>query len=198
MEAMLSTVGDKQQPYSSRKRKVLFYRITFAHLGAILLLLSSLIFLRNPNWAFCDLYLGYCWLLKGIVGSFSGLLGVSAILIATNLKAESEVAFQIWHAGKQRLYRLYLARLAGAGGSRFSSVVDGDPEVRRLRGNYLRTKDTLLEQKHLTLALLRQIISSSSLGPMQKEELMNDALIEFEKKTSHILTCFAEDRSTKN
>ena len=189
-----ATLADKPQPYTIRKRKVFFYRITFYHLGAILLLLSALIFLRHPNWVLCDLYLGYCWMLKGVVGSFAGFLGITAVFIALHLKAENEVVFHIWHAGKHRLYRLYLARLAAAGGSRLSSFVDGDPEVRQLRGAYLRTRDTLLEQKHLTLGLLRQIISSSSLAPQQREQLMNDTLVDYEKKVAQILNSFGEDR----
>lgn len=193
MEATLANLGQHRQPYSARKKKVFFYRLTFYHLGGILLLLSMLIFLRHPNWVLCDLYLGYCWLLKGIVGSFAGFLGVTAVTIAAHLKAESEVAFQVWHAGKQRLHRLYLAKLAAAGGSRLSSLVDSDPEIRRIRGFYLRTKDSLLEQKHLVLALTRQISKSSSLAPTQKEQLLNDALLEFERKIAHILVTFTED-----
>ncbi|MDP1835957.1 MAG: hypothetical protein Q8K75_08530 [Chlamydiales bacterium] len=178
------------QPYSEKKKKVFFYKMTFFNLGAFLLILSGVLFLCHPHWILCDLYLGYCWLLKGIVGSFAGFLGVTSILIAAQLKVETEAVYQVWLTAKHRLHRMHLTQLAAAGATRFSHFIDDSPEVRRLRAAYLQTKHAMVEDKHRVLKRLRQINQTTPRSHLLWEQSMNETLVDYETRTIRTLADF--------
>jgi hypothetical protein len=186
----LILVSPFPQPYSDKKKKVFFYKMTFLHLGVFLLALSGILFLCHPHWILADLYLGYCWLLKGIVGSFAGFLGVFSVLIASYLKVETEAVTHIWTHAKQRLHRIHLTQLASAGANRFSYLMDDSPEVRRLRARYLKTKHDMVEEKHLVLTKLRHLKQATGPKHPQWELLVNNVLLDYERKIAQALLKF--------
>lgn len=194
MEQTFAPVHATGSTLSATKRRARFYRMVFFHLGAILLVLSAIVFLARPHWLFYDIYLGYCLMLKGLIGSFSGLLGAAAIGIGCSIRAETDALYRVWHAARQRLDRLYQVKLARWGLNRLSSLLDEAPEGRILRSQYLKTRDALLEQRRQTLLVLQRMRShTSEESALERERQANDILLRFEQSAARILVSYGEE-----
>ena len=178
------TPYENRTPYSDRKKRALYYQVVFYSLGALFLMLSAVVFLRQPHWALCDLYLGYCWVLQGLIGSVAGFLGVVSVLLAMHVKADCEAILHIWHSAKKRLGRLYRSKLAACGASLFSPFLASDQRLHHLRASYLHRREDLMECQKKTATVLNQIASSKSLLVIEREQLLNEALWNSSKSLS--------------
>ncbi len=185
-----TNLHEKRKPYTARKRKATFYRLVFFHLGALLLILSAVIFLRQPHWVLTNLYPMYCWILKGLVGAFAGFIGIASIVVGAYIKTETEAVFHLWHAAKKRLTGLYRSKLAALGASVLSPHLNHNPQLNSLRSRFLHCKEDLIEAHHKAVGMLTHLTSSSSFDASRREHLLNAALIDFEEELAQILTIF--------
>jgi len=98
-------------PYTRQVAKTLIYRLAFGALGTLLFSLALLVFVRSPNWV-CELYIGYCWLIKSIIGGLAGFLGSLAWCVTILLKTENEAVLTMLMQTRRRLHRHYRSALA--------------------------------------------------------------------------------------
>lgn len=167
-------LDSKHYAYSLKKPRVMVYKFIFCLIGAVLIALSATVFLRTPNWVL-ELYIGYCWLLKGLIGSFGLLLGSLSIGFGTKLKTETEVALELSFATRRKLFGFYRAHRDS--GDAFHQA-------------YLHAKEQLREISHQNSVLMQQITKAPFLSKEAREELFNHALCEYHKQLDALFEDF--------
>jgi len=177
------------QPYFANKHKVLSYKITFFLFGLLFLLLSSVIYFKNPNW------LSYYLLMDGhfvkyLALSFSLSLSAAAFLLAFLTKTEHEVAAFIEKQAKRRLAKKYHLKCEGF--CFFDSFPSGKEysAKKSMRRIYVDTLATIHHSKCDYDVLLKRIAAVKSITKEEKEKLFNQTLMKFNDYVESALATF--------
>lgn len=182
-------------PYSLHKARVRGYKAIFCGLGAFLILLSLIVFFRSTN-AVSEIVMVYTWLIKSLVGSFAGLLGMLSLNLGLRLQTESEVALSFWLDARRKLARIYRCKLQAAGGTWIHLIFPVPREAQSLRQRYLESKEQLHELQEKNKALLKQIAKAPFLTTEVREELFNKALYELQTLMDHVVRTFSLEPRT--
>lgn len=182
-------------PYSLHKARVRGYKAIFCGLGAFLTLLSLIVFFRNTN-AVSEILMVYTWLIKSLVGSFAGLLGMLSLSLGLRLQTESEVALSYWVDARRKMARIYRCKLHAEGGTWIHLIIPVPSRAQSLRLRYLQSKEQLYELQERNKVLLRQIAKAPFLTTKVREDLFNKALSELQMQMDHVVRSFSlEDRT---
>lgn len=183
-------LDNSYSPYTINKSRAHTYQMIFMIIGAILILLGCTVFMRSSNAIF-ELHIGYCWLIKLLIGSFSLGLGSLALTIGLQIRNEHEVARTIESDSRRKLMRLYTCKLNGAGGLRFNLWAANPERARPFKQAYLEALETLRDQCDQCRLLIKQIANAPFLPSEEREKLFNRALAQFRRQQEETVRQFS-------
>ena len=178
-------------PYTRQAARTLIYRLAFGVLGTLLLSLSLNVFIRNPNWV-CELYIGYCWLIKAIIGGLAAFLGSSAWGVTILLKTENEAILAMSAQTRQRLYRHYRSALAKHEAPPFWWIGTPDKKLVHLRYLYQEAKHKITDLRDAKRPLIRQRGQTKDMNESLREKLFNEALWELKVSFDEVTESFRQ------
>ena len=177
------------RPFTSRKRIVQIYTVTFYAIASILLFLSLFVFVSAPNW-FYAMYVGHSWVIKALVGAFGICLAGGAAVVAFHLRPETEAVVHLSSKARRRLRQAYWLKATALTRQAVNHSNDTAARLKHLKAAYQDAKSQIDDSKDENSILLRQIARATFVDPAGREELFNQALNELDKSLQSILSAF--------
>jgi hypothetical protein len=182
-----SKAGLHHQPYTMNKKNTHFYRSIF--LGfAVLFFFLSVTIMAIPSALGCGFFFSSCSFLKTILVTICTLLFLTSLTVGLRLKAEKEAISYYMKRTKAHVAAIYARKRVRMG---IKGVFDlfGPNRLKAasLRQLYHEVIDKMNDKKDETLHLVHRITTAETLDSLQKEDLLNQAIEEFNDKL-HVLT----------
>jgi hypothetical protein len=181
--------GPLQKPYSAAKSNVLTYRIIFLSIGMLYLVLGMILFFKSLTWS-CTLVFGSCFLIKTIICSVCGLSSLYCITLGSLLNPEKEAVKKAYRQSKERLRKTYEMKVVKYGMKNYLLFGREYRKSMALRQIYQEASEKLHEYKEEAQQLISRIRKSSSCERNEKEELFNQAILEFKDKMELLVGTF--------
>lgn len=175
------------RPYTTNKHKVRLYQAGFLLFGMVFLTLAGLIYFKTTNWT-CALYFGNCMAVKMIVITLCLFFSFISISTSLNMRTEKEAINHLAKRAKYRLRRTYLRIKAQLGLTSLFSF--NDQNAQYLKQIYLDTREIIADRQAETLHLFYRIKNSHEIDPEIKEDLYNQAILEFHDQLFSIVLSF--------
>jgi hypothetical protein len=177
-------------PYTVRKKTVARYRATFLALGAIFFVLANATYFKTLSWS-CGFLFGTCNFVKGFICSLAGILSLAAFLIGFFMRTEKETIHHHMIKARQKLNNIYLKKKVEFGLKQFFSIEE--EHLRRtaaLKHAYREIYQKIEEYKEEALFLSEKIQLDGDLTQEQKENLFNQAALEFIRQVESAIQKF--------
>lgn len=179
--------GPHHRPYSANKSKVMSYQGIFLAFSLIFLTLAGLIYYKTTNWT-CSLFFGNFMMIKTLISTFCLFLFFSSMWVALSMRIEREAMNHLSRRAKKRLAKIYGRIKAELGFTTFYSF--NDPKAIYLWQLYKDAKDKLADRKEETLLVFSRIKNSNDIDPEIKEDLYNQAILEYHDQLYTIILDF--------
>lgn len=183
--------GPHHRPYSANKSKVMSYQGIFLAFSLIFLTLAGLLHFKTTNWT-CSLFFGNFMMIKTFITTLSLFFFFSSMWVALSMRIERETINHLAKRAKKRLSKLYAKIRAENGFSSFYFL--DDPKSAFLRQLYRETRDRIEDRREETLLLFSRIKNSQDVDPEIKEDLYNQAVLEFHDQLHTILLDFKNSK----
>lgn len=177
-------------PYTVRKKIVARYKAAFFTLGATFFVLANATYFKTLSWSYGFLF-GKCTFVKGFICSLAGVLSVTAFAIGFFMRTEKETIHYQMGKARQKLNNIYLKKKVEFGLKRFFSIEE--EHLRRtaaLKHAYREAFQKIEEYKEEALFLSEKISIDSDLTMEQKENLFNQAALEFIVQVERVIEEF--------
>lgn len=179
--------GPHHRPYSANKSKVMSYQGIFLAFSLIFLTLAGLLCYKTTNWT-CSLFFGNFMMIKTSIITSSLFFFLSSMWIALSMRTEREAINHLAKRAKKRLSKIHSRFRAEQGFTFIQSF--NDPKSAYLKHLYKEAKDRLEDRREETLLLFSRIKDSKEVDPEIKEDLYNQAILEFHDQLYSIILGF--------
>ena len=181
--------GPQFKPYSASKRNVFMYRMIFLGIGVFYLILGLILFNQSMVWS-VDILFGSSYSIKALLCSFCALLGTSSISLGFTLKAERDAARRFYHQTKQRVKQIYARKRNLSGIWGFIPMGEDYRRSRAFAHLYREALEKLHACRDNVLCLLECISRAPTLDAQAREELYNQAILEFKDRADIVVKNF--------
>lgn len=168
--------GPHHRPYSTNKKRVMAYQGIFLGFSLIFLTLAGLMCFKTTNWT-CSLLFGNIMMIKTFIITFSFFLFLASVWTALSMRTEREAVNHLAKRAKKRLRAVYARKQAELGVTSIFS--HSDPKAAFLKQLYKEARDKIQDRLEETLLLFSRIKDSKEVDPESKEDLYNQAILEF-------------------
>lgn len=178
------------QIFYLKKKQSKLYKSIFFGLSFIFLFLAYFVYFYTTNWA-CSIYFQNCSLVKTSI--YTTCLILSGVIFGYGyfIRAEKEAALYLFHRMKKTLKTAYKKHNFEMG-----FVLDLQQETRKrrfsFRQNYNYTLEKMNQYKIQTFHILEQIAYSATHNAQEKNELINQALSEFQNSLQTSVQSFKQ------
>lgn len=184
-----SKAGLHHQPFTSNKRNTKFYKTVFFGFAAIFFVLGMTT--ATIPLAFSYYFFGAHVFLKGIIVSICSILSLTALTMGLRLKPEKEAISHCVRRTKNRITAIYARKKIQAGiKSIFAFIGPNRLKAAALRQMYQETLDRINDKSEETLHLAHRIGTAETLNLLEKEDLLNQAIEEFNEKLHGLVQSF--------
>lgn len=185
-----SKAGLHHLPYTNNKKNTTFYKSVFLGFASLFLVLN-ITTMAIPSALGCGFLFSSCTFLKGIIVSVCTFLSATALTIALRLKAEKEAVVHSVRKAKAHTAAIYARKKVSIGIKNvFSLFGPGREKAAALRQLYQDTCDKINDKKDETLHLVHRIATAETLDLLEKEDLLNQAIEEFNEKLHQLTQTF--------
>lgn len=173
--------GVHHQPYTYYKKIVLMYRTAFLGFSLLFLILGTICF---------NIHIIHLWglfestsVVKGFFVALCSLLSLGGISLALGMKTEKEAVHAITKTSKASIAKIYSRRRAKFGIKWYLAFLGPHKEeVEAIRHTYEEVLEKIIVKREEALHLLHNIGTAETLDLTEKEDLMNQALIELKEQ----------------
>lgn len=178
------------RPYSQQKKSAAVYRTVFIGIALIFLTLMIIILCQKVAWFFST-FLNNHYFAKGILCSICALFSIASLFIGINIRTEKEAVQFLWRRAYRRICRIHTRKRSGLGWKRFLAFFpDHKEKDTEIEHDYHDAVEKMHEVKEHTLVLLDQIRKSKQLDREEKENLLNEGLLEMRDQLNRIVASF--------
>lgn len=181
--------GPLHKPYTSARSSALLYRTIFLSIGILYFILGIFLYSKSLTWTGSLLFGGPFWI-KTFLLAVCTISSLYCIILGFRLRAENEAVKKAYKDSKARLANAHERKAVDHGIIGYTLF---GREYRRslaLRQVYHEASEKLHEHVEETYLLVHRIARSGSFEEHQKEELLNQAILEFRDKADHIISSF--------
>ncbi len=179
--------GPHHRPYSANKKRVMAYQGIFLGFSLVFLTLAGLMCFKTTNWT-CSLLFGNFMMIKTFIITLSLFLFLSSMWVALSMRTEREAINHLTKRAKKRLSKMYDRLKAELGITSFYSF--SDPKALCLKHLYREARDKIEDRREETLLLFSRIKDSKDVDPEIKEDLYNQAILEFHDQLYTVILAF--------
>lgn len=185
-----SKAGLHHQPYTSAKKSTSFYKTIFLGFAALFFLFNITV-MSIPTALGCGFLFSSCNVVKGIAVSFCTFLSIASFTIGIRLKAEKEaIAYQVKKTKIQlKTVNERKKLLLGVDGL-FAFFGPERQKAKALQQAYDEACDKINDKKDEALHLAYRIATAETLEKHEKEDLLNQAIEEFNEKLQKQIQTF--------
>lgn len=181
--------GVHHQPFTYYKKIVLMYRTAFLGFSLLFLILGTICF---------NIHIIHLWglfsstsVVKGFFVALCSLLSLGGISLALGMKTEKEAVHAITKAAKASIAKMHSRRKAKLGMKWYLAFLGPHKEeVDAIKHSYDEAIEKILVKKEEALHLLHNIATAETLESSEKEDLMNQALLELKEQLRGIIENF--------
>lgn len=185
-----SKAGFHHQPYTSNKRNTRFYRTIFFGF-AVFFLGLSMTAMAIPSALGCGFLFSSCTVVKGMIVTACTLLSLSALTLALRLRPEKEAVAYYVRKTKTHIATIYARKKIRMGiKSIFAFLGPNKLKAAALSQMYHEVNDKINDKKDETLHLVHRITTAETLSNEEKEDLLNQAIEEFNEKLQALTQSF--------
>lgn len=188
--------GTLSKPYSSVKSSVMIYRTIFLSIGVLYFLLGLILFTKSLTWT-CSLVFGSCVLVKTILCSLCSVSSIYCIALGLLIKHEKEAVKKVYNEYKTRLKRVHEKKAVKYGLKSFFVFGQEQRTSLALKQLYFDALERLQEYKDETMDILNRIADTESIDNDKREELYNQAILEFKDKMELAVNSFKTSNPPK-
>lgn len=181
--------GPLHKPYSKEKSNVMLYRTVFLSIGVLYFLLALVLFTKSLTWT-CSVLFGSCFLIKTVLCSLCSISSIYCIALGFLIKSEKEAVKKVFAQSKARLGKAYERKAVKYGIKTFFAFGDEQRKSLALKQIYFEALEKLQEYKEETMHILSRITNTDTLDGNKKEELYNQAILEFKDKMELVVNSF--------
>lgn len=185
----IKKAGSGKRPYTTTKNKVFVYRSIFFGLGAIFCILAGMILFSMPSYPFFFQF-GYYFTARNFMAAFSFLLACGSFSIGAFLRAETEASKQFLRSAIYNLSKAYERKRVQHGVEGLFHFGHKYTKVLTLKQSYQDAKDKIHEHYEDLFHLFERIAQSTILNAQARENLLNQALLEFHEKLHQVVHVF--------
>ncbi len=185
-------LGTHRLPYSATKKKIFTYKSIFLLLGLVFVFLGGVIFTQSAAWHIAE---SYILAAKGMIGTFCGIAGLSALWIAKSLRTEKEAANHSLRQARYKLTKAYARKKMEFGLKGLFAFGKSYDKAQVLKHAYRDAQDKFHEHVH-NLEHLCDRISRAPLPVPEREHLYNQALLEFIDHLDQTLETFMKVKAS--
>lgn len=184
-----SKAGFHHQPFTSNKRNTKFYKTIFFGFAAFFFTLG--ITAMNIPLALSYGFFGHSAFVKGVLVSICSTFSLSALTLGLRLKPEKEAVAYCVRKIKARIAAIYARKKINAGiKSLFAFMGPNRLKAAALRQMYQETIGKINDKSEETLHLAHRIATAETLNLLEKEDLLNQAIEEFNEKLQGLVQSF--------
>ena len=188
--------GPIHKPYTNERSSVVMYRTIFLSIGVLYFLLALILFTKSLTWT-CSLLFGSCFLVKTVLCSLCSISSIYCIALGFLIKSEKEAVKKVFSQAKSRLGRAYERKAVKHGIKTFFAFGEEQRRSMALKQIYYEALEKLQEYKEETMNILTRISNTESLDGDKKEELYNQAILEFKDKMELVINSFKSTNPPK-
>ena len=182
-----SKAGLHHQPFTSNKKNAAVYKAFFLGFSALFFILGVTA-MAIPSALGCGMFFSSCTLLKGIIVSICTFFSLTALTVGLRIKPEKEAVAQSMRRTMAHMATIYARKKIRIGATGFSILFGPEKQkMLALRQMYHEMSDKINDKKDETLHMVQRIATAETLDAQEKEDLLNQALEEFNDKL-HTLT----------
>lgn len=191
-EIEVSKAGFHHQPYTSQRKSVTLYRSIFLA-NSIAFLILAIFAISLPSTIHTGLFLGSLTTVKSVVIGICSMFSIASLTIGIVLQAEKEAVYQAIKRAKTHLSRIHQRKSLKVGFKRHLLFGKERMYVKALRQMYQEKLDKIYDKKEEALHLVHRIMTASTLNPIEKESLLNQAIEELNEKLTILLHAFKNE-----
>lgn len=181
--------GRHYQHYTVNKKIVMKYRLIFAGLGTLFTTLGFIVYHKTLIMA-NNLLLGTWQVPKVSICTFCAIMALVAFAMAFLMRPEKEMINKLWTHAKRKLGRLYSQKGLELGHKGVIAFGDERRKVLALKHAYNEARDKISEKREEILHLVEKIANSRDMDSRTKENLFNQAALDFNDKINEIIRPF--------
>lgn len=182
-----SKAGLHHQPYTMNKKNTNFYKMVFLGFASLFFILSVTA-MAIPTALGCGFLFSSCSKLKMGIVTVCTVLSLLALTMGLRLRAEKEAVILGVRKTKAHIATIYARKKIRLGIKSFFSLFG--PERQKavaLKHMYHELCDKINNKKDEAFHLVNRIATAETLDAQEKEDLLNQAIEEFNHKL-HVLT----------
>lgn len=184
-----SKAGLHHQPFTTNKRSTTFYRAIFFGFFAVFSALG-ITTMTIPLALNCGFF-GSCVFLKGIAVIICSFLSILALTLGLRIKPEKEaIAFYV-RKTKARISAIYASKKINMGIKNiFVFIGQNKHKASALKQMYHEMIEKINDKHEEALHLAHRIITAETVNDQEKEDLLNQAIEEFNEKLRLLVQSF--------
>lgn len=186
-EIELEKNSPENRPYTYMRPSIMYYRIVFLTIGVVYFILAFILMSKSLNWT-CSLLFGSSVAVKTPLLMICGAVSTISIYYGLFISTEREAVKMAVSKAKKKLNRLI--------GRKFSfymfTSIFHDEQSDALYHQWSKVFDKLDSLQIECIHLVDRIVKSESLEEHQKEELLNQAIIELRFKLESTIDTFEQ------
>lgn len=190
-EIELDKNSPENRPYSYSKPSILCYRIVFLTIGVVYFILGFILLSKSLNWT-CSLLFGSSSAVKTTLLTICGIISSISIYYGLFISSEREAVKMAIRKAKKKLQRLIGHKFSFYSFKRLLHVDQNGEQSDILYNQFNKVYDKLDSLQIECVHLVDRIASSESLEEHQKEELLNQAIIELRFKLENLIDSFEQ------
>jgi len=190
-EIELDKDSPENRPYSYLKPSILFYRIAFLTIGVIYFILAFIILSKSLSWT-CSLLFGSSTAVKTTLLMICGSISTISLYYGLFMTTERESVKVIIRKARRKLQRLIGPKFSFYALKRFFHVDENGEQSDVLYHHVSNIIDKLDHLQIECVHLVDRIVKSESLDDQQKEDLLNQAIIELRFKLETMIDTFEQ------
>lgn len=181
----------ENKPYSFLKPSILFYRIVFLTIGLIYFGIAFTILSKSLNWT-CSLIFGSTLAVKTAILMICSAISAISFYFGVLMSTEKETVRMTIRRAKKKLKKLYVHKFGIFGLQRMFQTEEKSEKTGMIYQQFNHLFDQFDHLQVECIHLVERIAKSNTLNDKQKEELLNQAVIELRFKLNNLIEAFEQ------
>ena len=190
-EIELEKNSPENRPYTFMKPSILYYRIAFLTIGVVYFILAFIILSKSLTWT-CSLLFGSSTAVKTTILMICGTVSTVSIYYGLFISSEREAVKVAIRKAKKQLQRLIGHKFSFYALKRMLHIEQNGDQSDILYHQFSKVYDKFDTLHIECIHLVDRIVKSESLDEQQKEELINQAIIELRFRLASIMDTFEQ------